>query len=152
MTSLEKLLVTFAGVVAADSCAASASAQTINPAPFTQGQSDAGRQTYASSCASCHGDNLESKGAPALAGKEFADGTFGRRPVAQLYTFIHNSMPFCEGGSLATDAYVNVVAFILQANGAKPGNEPLTPTTGVKVGDIITGEMPPGFLKNAKSN
>ncbi|HWY62440.1 MAG TPA: cytochrome c [Rhizomicrobium sp.] len=152
MTSLEKLLVTLVGMGATTFCAASVSAQTISPAPFTQAQSDAGRQTYAASCASCHGDRLDSKGAPALAGKEFANGAFGRRPVAQLYTFIHNSMPFCEGGSLATDAYVNVVAFILQANGAKPGNEPLTPTTGVKLGDIITGETPPEFFQNAKSN
>jgi mono/diheme cytochrome c family protein len=129
-----------------------ASAQAISPAPFTQAQSDAGRQTYAASCASCHGDSLESKGAPALSGKEFSGGAFGKRPVAQLYNFIHNSMPFCEGGSLATDAYVNVLAFLLQANGAKPGDTPLTPTTDVKLGDIITGEMPPGFLKNAKSN
>jgi cytochrome c len=138
--------------VATGFCAASASAQTISPAPFTQAQSDAGRKNYTESCASCHGDSLEGGGAPALAGKEFADGTFGKRPVAQLYNFIHNSMPFCQGGSLATDAYVDIVAFILQANGAKPGNEPLTPTVGVKVGDIITGEMPPGFLKTAKSS
>jgi mono/diheme cytochrome c family protein len=150
VTSLEKFLGAFVGVTAL--CAASASAQTISPAPFTQAQSDAGRQIYGASCASCHGDHLESKGAPALSGKEFAGGAFGKRPVAQLYNFIHNSMPFCEGGSLATDAYVNVLAFLLQANGAKPGNEPLTPTTAVKLGDIITGEMPPGFLKNAKSN
>lgn len=153
MTSLKKLLVTLIGVVAAAFCAASSvSAQTISPAPFTQAQSDAGRQTYAASCASCHGDRLEGKGAPALAGKEFADGAFGRRPVAQLYTFIQNSMPFCEGRSLASETYINIVAFLLQVNGAKPGNEPLTPTAGVKVGDIITGEMPPGFLKNPTSN
>jgi mono/diheme cytochrome c family protein len=148
--NLKKILGTFVSLTVL--CAASAWGQTINPAPFTQVQSDAGRQTYGASCASCHGERLESKGAPALAGKEFAGGAFGKRPVAQLYNFIHNSMPFCEGGSLATDAYVNVLAFLLQANGAKPGNEPLTPTTSVKLGDIITGETPPGFFQNAKSN
>lgn len=132
--------------------AAPAAAQAINPAPFTQAQSDAGRQAYTMSCASCHGDNLQGGGAPQLAGKEFADGTFGQRPVAQLYTFIHDRMPFCEGGSLANDAYLNIVAFLLQANGAKPGSAPLTPTNAIKVGDIITGETPAGFLKNAKSN
>jgi len=152
VTGLKKLSAMFVGVSAAGWCVAPVSAQTISPAPFTQAQSDAGRQTYVASCAACHGDSLQGGGAPALAGKEFAGGTFGRRPVAQLYTFIHNSMPFCEGGSLANDAYLNTVAFLLEANGAKPGNEPLTPTAGVKLGDIITGEMPPGFLKNAKSN
>jgi cytochrome c len=129
-----------------------ASAQAINPAPFTQAQSDAGRQTYATSCASCHGDSLEGKGAPALTGKDFATSTFAGRTTGQLYTFIQNSMPFCEGGSLATDVYVNILAFILQANGAKPGDTPLTPTSSVKVGDIITGDMPAGFMNSAKSN
>ena len=151
MTNFDKFLAIFFYVLASGLCAASASAQTVSPAPFTQAQSDAGRQTYASSCASCHGNNLEGKGAPALTGKEFATSTFAGRTTAQLYTFIQNSMPFCEGGSLATDAYVSVLAFILQANGAKPGDTPLTPTTSVKVGDIITGDMPAGFMNSAKS-
>jgi hypothetical protein len=129
-----------------------ASGQAIAPAPFTQAQSDAGRESFMTSCASCHGENLSGGGAPALAGSSFASGAFGRRTTAQLYTFIHDRMPFCEGGSLATETYVNIVAFLLQANGAKPGNEPLTATTSVKVSDIVTGETPPGFLKNAKSN
>jgi len=151
VTSLEKFLATFVGVVATGLCAASASAQTISPAPFTQAQSDAGRKNYTESCASCHGNSLEGGGAPVLAGKEFADGTFGKRPVAQLYNFIHNSMPFCQGGSLATDAYVDIVAFILQANGAKPGDTPLTATIDVKVGDLVTGDMPAGFVNSSTS-
>jgi cytochrome c len=130
--------------------AGSALAQTITPAPFTQAQSDAGRKAYAESCASCHGDNLQGKGPPPIAGKDFVASSFGKRTTADLYTYIKTSMPFCQGGSLATDVYVDIVAFILQANGAKPGNEPFTPTTGAKVADIITGEMPPGFLN--KSN
>jgi cytochrome c len=150
VTNFEKFLAAFFCVFATGLCAASA--QTVSPAPFAQAQSDAGRQIYASSCASCHGDNLEGKGAPALTGKEFATSTFAGRTTAQLYTFIQNSMPFCEGGSLATDAYVNVLAFILQANGAKPGDTPLTPTASVKVGDIITGDMPAGFMNSAKPN
>ena len=152
MTKLKKLSAISAGILATGLCEPPVSAQTISPAPFTQAQSDAGRQTYALSCASCHGDSLQGGGAPALAGKEFAGGIFGRRPVAQLYTFIHDTMPFCQGGSLANDAYTNIVAFLLEANGAKPGNEPLTSTASVKLGDIITGETPPGFLKNAKAN
>jgi cytochrome c len=150
--SVKKFTAIIVGVLATGLWAASVSAQTIRPAPFTQAQGDAGRQSYAASCASCHGASLQGGGAPALAGREFADGTFGQRPVAQLYTFIHDSMPFCEGGSLANDTFLNIVAFLLEANGAKPGNELLTSTASVKVGDIITGEMPPEFLKNAKQN
>lgn len=129
-----------------------ANAQAITPAPFTQAQSDAGRESYMTSCASCHKEDLSGDGAPALVGPSFSHSTFAQRTTAQLYTFIQTSMPFCEGGSLASETYVNLLAFLLQANGAKPGNEPLTPTTSVKVGDIITGDVPPGFLKNAKPN
>lgn len=150
MTGLKTILTAFVAVAAAAVCAASA--QTISPGPFTQAQSDAGRQVYAASCASCHGASLEGGGVPALVGKDFLDGPYGRRSVAQLYKYIQTSMPFCQGGSLATNAYVNIVAFILQANGAKPGKEALTPTTDAKVAEIITGEIPPGFLKNAKPN
>jgi cytochrome c len=151
VSGLEKLPATFVVVIATGLCTVSASGQTISPAPFTQTQSDAGRKIYAESCASCHGDNLEGKGAPALTGKDFATSTFAGRTTAQLFTFIQDTMPFCEGRSLATDVYVNVQAFILQANGAKPGTTPLTPTTGVKVGDIITGDMPAGFMNSANS-
>jgi cytochrome c len=130
--------------------AACALAQTITPAPFTPAQADAGRKEYAESCASCHGDNLQGKGPPPIAGKEFLASSFGKRTTADLYAYIKKSMPFCQGNSLATNVYVDIVAFILQANGAKPGNEPLSPTTSVNVADIITGEMPPGFLDKSK--
>ena len=126
-----------------------ASAQSINTGPFTQGQADAGRQSYMTSCASCHNDDLSGKGAPAVAGKGFIASNFGKGTVGELYKFIQTSMPFCEGGSLATETYLNVVAFILEANGAKPGSQPLTPTSDVKVNDIATGEMPAGFLSGA---
>ena len=125
-------------------------AQSVTPAPFTQAQSDAGRKAYGESCASCHGENLEGKGPPPLAGKDFAASSFGKRNTNDLYAYIQTSMPFCQGGSLATDVYVDIVAFILQANGAKPGSQPFTPTTSVKVADIITGEMPPGFINGSK--
>jgi mono/diheme cytochrome c family protein len=146
VTSLEKLLATLAGIVATGFCAASALAQTISPAPFTQAQSDAGREAYVTSCASCHGDGLEGKGSPALAGKAFIASNFGQHTVAELYNFIQKSMPFCDGGTLAAKTYTDIVAFILEANGAKSGDQPLTPAASVKVSDIATGDMPAGFL------
>jgi alcohol dehydrogenase (cytochrome c) len=149
---MKTFLAIFAGVLAGGLLIAPTLAQTISPAPYTQAQADAGRESYMTSCASCHNEDLSGKGAPALAGKTFIDGAFGKRPVAQLYTFIHNSMPFCEGGSLANETYLNIVAFLLEANGAKAGNEALTPDAAVKVSDIATGEMPPGLLKSAKAN
>jgi len=140
-----------AAMIAGFWCAA-AVAQTISPAPFTQAQADAGRQSYMANCASCHGDSLAGIGAPALTGKEFATSSIGQLSAAQLYGYIQGEMPFGASGSLSSDTYVSILAFILEANGAKPGSRPLTPDSGVKVGDIITGEMPAGFLRTSQSN
>jgi cytochrome c len=139
------LLIAVFAMVAIGKWTDNAVAQSINPAPFTQAQADAGRQGYLTSCASCHNEDLSGKGAPALAGKAFIASNFGQHTVAELYGFIQKSMPFCEGGSLAAESYTDIVAFILEANGAKPGDQPLTPATSVKVSDIATGDMPAGF-------
>jgi cytochrome c len=139
------LIATFA-MVAIGGWTDNAIAQSINPAPFTQAQADAGRQSYLTNCASCHDENLSGKGAPALAGKAFIASNFGQHTVAELYGFIQKSMPFCDGGSLPAESYTDIVAFILEANGAKPGDQPLTPATSVKVSEIATGDMPAGFL------
>lgn len=126
-----------------------AAAQALTPGPFTQAQADAGREGYMTNCASCHNDDLSGKGAPAVAGKGFVASNFGKGTVGELYKFVQTTMPFCEGGSLATEAYLNIVAFILEANGAKPGSQALTPTSDVKVNEIATGDMPAGFLSGA---
>jgi alcohol dehydrogenase (cytochrome c) len=42
----------------------------------------------------------------------------------------------------AAEAYLNLVAFLLQANGARTGNQPLSPTARVAIRSVCTGEMP----------
>jgi mono/diheme cytochrome c family protein len=126
-------------------------AQVISPAPFTQAQADAGRQDYMINCASCHGDDLSGKGVPALAGTEFAKSQIGDLTTAQLYTYIQSTMPYDRSGSLNSETYLNILAFILEANGAKPGGQTLKTVTDVKVGDIVTGIPPTNFLHNAEA-
>ncbi|HKD47638.1 MAG TPA: cytochrome c [Rhizomicrobium sp.] len=128
-----------------------AAAQTINPGPFTEAQTVTGRQGYRTYCASCHGDDLSGKGAPALAGKEFAASQIGQLTTAQLYAYIQSTMPYDQSGSLTSEMYLNILAFILEANGAKPGDQTLTPATSVKVGDIITGIPPTNFVHDAET-
>jgi len=43
-----------------------------------------------------------------------------------LYDFISVAMPPAAPGKLGEDAYLNIVAYIMQMNGAKPGDEFLT--------------------------
>ena len=44
-------------------------------------------------------------------------------------------MPPGVGGSLSTQVYLNLVAYILDANGARPGEVPLTADAAVMIGD-----------------
>ena len=48
-----------------------------------------------------------------------------------------------DGGGIQDDQYLELVAFILQRNGAVAGNQPLTAGTSALIGDIATGVAPP---------
>src|SRR5437763_1115023 len=81
----------------------------------------AGNTLYAASCAGCHRANLAGGGdAPALGGAGFMS-TFGNRSAKDLYNFIAASMPAGAPGSLSEQQYTSVTAYLLWANGAKPG-------------------------------
>ena len=95
-------------------------AQDDPAAPFTQAQADRGAATFAASCASCHGAELEGMAHfPALAGPSFQTEWAGKT-VAELHTYIHTNMPLGQGGSLSDQEYLDLVAFLLAANGAVP--------------------------------
>jgi outer membrane protein assembly factor BamB/plastocyanin len=81
-----------------------------------------GRSTYLTSCAVCHGENLEGRErAPALVGSSFAAAWRGRDALA-LFNRIKTTMPQLAPGSLGEESYEAVIAFILSVNGS-PGNE-----------------------------
>ncbi len=111
-------------------------------APIIQAQVDAGRAEYSVNCASCHQGDLRglSEALP-LAGKSFL-GAWSSRTTQELYNTIHASMPYGNGGSLDAKTYTDIVAFILHANGAQSGSQPLTPTTSVRISTIATGNIP----------
>ena len=74
------------------------------------------------SCAVCHGENLEGRErAPALVGSSFAAAWRGRDALA-LFNRIKTTMPQLAPGSLGEESYEAVIAFILSVNGS-PGNE-----------------------------
>src|SRR5437868_10398035 len=95
--------------------------ENLAPGPFTADQVVAGRTAYMASCAACHQANLSGQGdALPLAGRQFIAGWSGRTS-RDLYNLIHASMPATAPGSLDNQTYANITAFILYANGAKPG-------------------------------
>jgi mono/diheme cytochrome c family protein len=94
---------------------------------YTTAQADRGRAEYMSACVSCHAEDLRGKGtAPALAEESFAfqwDGT----TVGELFTRTKTLMPSDRPGSLADQAYADIVAFLLRANAFPAGASELGP-------------------------
>jgi cytochrome c553 len=137
--------------------------QTPARAVFTVAQADAGRAAYENSCGRCHtykltgrkGDEGEipaldslpepflkfigpRKRVPALVGKEFV-AKYGQKTMAEMFTFFRGAADTTPVSELhmSDDTLVNITAYILQSNGAKPGNQSLTAQTGMLFGSVF---------------
>ncbi len=110
------------------------------PGPFTAAQVDTGRAAYQANCAGCHGADLGGRNdASALQGGLFM-GSWGGRTTKDLIGFLEGSMPPTNPGGLGEPTYLAIAAFILNSNGARAGNQPLTPATTVQISSIATGQ------------
>ena len=119
--------------------------------PFIQAQASAGHGEYSAACASCHQENLAGGGeAPSLAGGNFLK-SWGERSTRELYDYLHSAMPLGKGGSLSDQTYQNIVAFLLEANGATAGGQPLTAQTAVKIGNVANGQLSPGLVSRGQT-
>lgn len=113
--------------------------------PFTAEQSTAGLALYQTHCASCHLANLGGRNeAPQLAGANFLTA-WTRRSSRDLFVNIKSTMPPSQPGGLGEDAYLNLTAFLLHANGAAPGPQPLTPTARLPLAPLLSGQTPPAL-------
>jgi alcohol dehydrogenase (cytochrome c) len=108
--------------------------QPAAPAPvYTAQQAADGRAAYDAACASCHRADLGGQfEAPQLAGGNFL-GTWGARSTAELQDYIQSAMPLANPGSLDDTATAAITAYILQANGAAPGETLLAAATAVPI-------------------
>src|SRR6202140_5109230 len=121
------------------SIAMAAAQQPARTGPFTAEQAAAGRAIYQATCSTCHlADMKGTFEAPPLAGANFLN-TWRNRPTSDLFSRIRNTMPITNPGSLSDQDAVNLVAFILQADGAAAGMQALTPETIVPIGAVATG-------------
>jgi S-disulfanyl-L-cysteine oxidoreductase SoxD len=110
------------------------------PAIFTAEQADRGRAAYRSSCIKCHTDSLippdgakyMSQQIPPLAGSAFlsAWGDAGADELARRIDIAIGGFP--PQARTAT-THLDLTAYVLQFNGALPGDRPLTPSTTVTV-------------------
>jgi alcohol dehydrogenase (cytochrome c) len=110
---------------------------------YTAAQATAGRATYEANCAGCHSGDLSGQNsASPLAGGVFLS-SWGDRATSDLIAFLEGAMPPSNPGGLGEQAYVNVTAFILDFNGARPGNQPLTAAAKVVIRSVASGQQRP---------
>ena len=108
-------------------------------AQYTATQATAGRAAYQTNCASCHAPDLSGREGPQLAGSNFIR-QWGDKTAGELINFIRATMPPGAGGSLPDQTYINVAAFILDANSARPGAQALTTQSTVSIRSVATGQ------------
>ena len=109
---------------------------------FTDAQAERGRVAYGTHCAECHGEGLGGgEMAPGLTGVAFRFRWRGLK-VADIYDSVESTMPPEEPATLGDQAYIDVVAFLLSANGYPTGDRELTADSRLLEG-IAVERMPP---------
>jgi PQQ-dependent dehydrogenase (methanol/ethanol family) len=137
---MKKNLIVAVTVITACGIAVLSGQPTSATGPYTAAQAAAGRATYQANCASCHAADLSGlNSASALAGGLFMS-SWGERSPGELITFLEGAMPPGNPGSLGEQAYINVTAFILDYNGARAGNQPLTAANKVAIRSVASGQ------------
>ena len=87
--------------------------RTANDRLYTDVQAARGRTLYQQKCAECHGEMLEGKNGPPLAGTAFLS-VWGSQPLSDLASKIRSTMPADNPGKLQPSETVDLVAYILQ--------------------------------------
>jgi PQQ-dependent dehydrogenase (s-GDH family) len=87
---------------------------------YSAEQAAAGKASYNSNCAVCHGNTMTNGTfGPPLAG-EYFDNAWGGKTLRTLYDRAR-TMPPSAAGSLDDETYTNIIAYILEVNGVKAG-------------------------------
>ena len=103
---------------------------------FTAEQAAAGRTSYGQVCVACHGADLQTLPNARLVGPDFAS-RWQDRGVNELLSKVRATMPPEGPGALPENIYLNVLAYILQQNGADAGTERLTTATRTTIGSLL---------------
>ncbi len=144
-----------AGLIVTSAAAPAAPAAAVQPAAaatryawdgvFTDVQADRGEREYGRTCSHCHGLALEGDGArevPTLVSDPFQRRWRGRT-VQTLFDTLMRSMPADDLGTLTPRAAVDLIAYLLRANGAPAGQTPLPPERDA-IAAVVFDERPSG--------
>lgn len=97
------------------------SAAGLPPASFLPAQATRGRQVYEETCGTCHQPGQ-------LVGQGFVENWNDRR-VYDLYAIVRGTMPLDKPGGMKDQEYLDVVAYLLEANHAPSGRDSLAADT-----------------------
>jgi mono/diheme cytochrome c family protein len=92
---------------------------------YTDAQARHGRVVYLADCESCHGASLQGISGPKLVGRDFAAAADGFT-VGLVFTNLWEGTPAGEPDSLSRTDYVDVMAYLMEANGYPAGKRALT--------------------------
>lgn len=97
---------------------------------YSIAQAARGKAHYEAFCASCHLGDLSGSlaadtGAPPLRGAPFL-ASMAKTGVASFFDYVKTTMPADDPSSLRDAEYVDVLAYLLQANGFTAGPDELT--------------------------
>ena len=108
---------------------------------YTEEQAKRGKATYVQECAQCHLDDLLGDGmAPALVGSPFTF-RWSDLSLGDIFASLQATMPQGAPASLSPQAYIDVVAFLLNVNDYPAGDEELTPDV-TTLEQIVIEERP----------
>ena len=114
------------------------SRRTIWDGVFSDQQAARGQRGYAQTCARCHADDLLGTGnAPALVGESFL-GRFNHATADDVVQTIRQTMPQEAPDSLSAEAYVDIVTYLLKANGSPAGAGDLPPDRAMLKQILVT--------------
>jgi hypothetical protein len=121
--------------------------QTVLDGVYTEAQALRGEAQYHMHCAGCHGETLDGRAMGALRGEKFLD-RWREDNLDFLYTHIRTRMPDRAPGSLSEGVYLDILAFILQANNLPAGASELT-ASAVTVTKLVGKDGPRPLATNA---
>jgi cytochrome c len=101
----------------------------LDAGAYTTEQAERGQADYRVFCAQCHGLDLNGTlaadtGAPPLHGAPFVL-SMEKKGLAAVFDYVKTTMPADEPGSLQESEYVDILAFLIQANGFPAGGREL---------------------------
>ena len=142
-----------AGVVVIGAMAAAAALATVgsiegfaqelatSAGVFTEDQAARGKDTYMQECAACHLEDMLGDGiAPPLIGVPFSF-RWSDLSIGDMYAAIRTTMPQGAPASLSPRGYLDVIAYMLQANEYPTGDTELPPDEAA-LQQIIVDEKP----------